>query len=566
MSEEERAAPRGGPPPRDHLQDAHRPSIFDTAELGRAISDRVYKEEEPLLRTRLLQAQFQLLEADFPVIILMAGVDKAGKRELANILSAWMDPRLLVTRAFSAPTDFEAARPDYWRYWLSLPPKGRVGIYLSAWYSRPLLDQVYGRTDIHEFDEALEEVGNFERTLADDGALIIKFWMHLGKEQQKQRLEALQADPLQAWRVHPEDWENWNHYDDFARAGEHLIARTSTGSALWKIVEGADPNYRSLMVGSMLCEAVEHHLAHRKHLAELRASEPRYHPSDSITRLLREASRPVDGGADPRTEDDESPVEADQGPMTILSRLDMDQELPKKLYKTRQRELQARLALLHRQAKAEDIPLALLFEGWDAAGKGGAIRRLTGALDARDYEVIPVAAPTDEEAARHYLWRFWRRLPGKGRVTIFDRSWYGRVLVERVEGFAREEEWQRAYGEINEFERQIAASDLVLVKFWIHITKDEQAKRFEARKGTPHKAWKLTDEDWRNREKWDAYAVAVHNMVQLTSTAEAPWTLVEGNDKYWARIRVLETVCDALEGALKNPPTDLLERIAASSS
>jgi len=537
---------------------AHRPSIFDTAELGQTISDRVFKEKVPVLRTRLLQAQSELLAADFPVIILMAGVDKAGKRELSNILTSWMDPRLLVTRAFRDTTDFEADRPAYWRYWLSLPPRGRVGIYLSAWYSRPLLDRVRDGASVHQFDEELEEVLAFERTLADDGALIVKFWMHLGRDQQKARLEEMEADPLEHWRVNPADWENWKRYDRFVEAGEHLIARTSTGDALWTVVEGADHNYRSLMVGTMLCDRIEQHLAHRKRIAAMVASEPRRDPSSAIAALLRPPT--------PKTlEEGDEPPEDDSTPVTILSTLDMDQSLSKGAYKKRHKALQARLAILHRQAKVEGIAVALVFEGWDAAGKGGAIRRLTGALDARDYEVISIAAPTDEEVARHYLWRFWRRLPGRGRVTIFDRSWYGRVLVERVEGFAREVEWRRAYGEINEFERQLVADGMVVVKFWVHITKEEQAERFEARKLTPHKAWKLTDEDWRNREKWDGYALAVHEMVQLTSTAEAPWTLVEGNDKNFARIRVLETVCDAIESSLKEPPTELLDRLAGNS-
>jgi polyphosphate kinase 2 (PPK2 family) len=192
-----------------------------------------------------------------------------------------------------------------------------------------------------------------------------------------------------------------------------------------------------------------------------------------------------------------------------------------------------------------------MFEGWDAAGKGGAIRRVTAALDARDYKVIPIAAPTDEEKAHHYLWRFWRHLSKAGRVTIYDRSWYGRVLVERIEGFASTEEWMRAYSEINDFEEQLIDSGMVLGKFWVHITKEEQAARFEARAQIPWKAWKLTEEDWRNRDKWDAYESAVNDMIERTSTRKAPWTLIEGNNKHFARVKVLETVCEKLETALK---------------
>jgi polyphosphate:AMP phosphotransferase len=530
----------------------HHPSIFDTAELGQRIPDAVYKEEVPGLRTRLLEAQFDLSKADFPVILLFAGVDKAGKRELSNLLSSWMDPRLLATRAFGPPSEEALARPTQWRFWRALPPKGRMGIMLSAWYSRPLLERVFDGKSEKDFDRELDEIVAFERTLTDDGALLIKCWMHLGREEQKKRLETLEADPLQQWRVTRADWKNWKKYDRFVQAGEHLITRTSSGKALWTVIEGMDANYRSLMVGTLVCDRIERHLAERKRLAEIARSAERLPPTLSISGLL--PSRRKEGEED--AEQEEAPE-----PVTILSTLDMKQRVRKKDYKTRMKELQARVAILHRQARQEGVPIALVFEGWDAAGKGGAIRRLARTLDARDYEVIPIAAPTDEEQAQHYLWRFWRQIPGRGRVTIFDRSWYGRVLVERVEGFAEEGEWRRAYAEINDFERQLTNSGMVVLKFWLHITRAEQARRFEEREGTPHKAWKLTEEDWRNREKWNQYALAVHEMVQLTSTPHAPWALVEGNDKRLARLRVLEAVAEALEASLNSPPRDLLSRL-----
>ena len=196
-----------------------------------------------------------------------------------------------------------------------------------------------------------------------------------------------------------------------------------------------------------------------------------------------------------------------------------------------------------------------MFEGPDAAGKGGAIRRVNEALDARNYQVHGIAAPTDEEKAQHYLWRFWRCLSRAGVITIFDRSWYGRVLVERVEGLATEDEWRRSYAEINEFEDQLIDHGIVLVKYWVHITKDEQFARFKLREKTPYKRWKLTDEDWRNRDRWDEYEQAVNDMVQYTSTSAAPWTLVEGNDKRFARVKVVKTFCDRLTAALGEPPS-----------
>jgi polyphosphate kinase 2 (PPK2 family) len=237
-------------------------------------------------------------------------------------------------------------------------------------------------------------------------------------------------------------------------------------------------------------------------------------------------------------------------PLTILSSLDMSQAVSKKAFATDLEKYQGRLNLLQRKAEQKGVSTILVFEGLDAAGKGGAIRRVTGALDARSYQVIPIAAPTDEERAHHYLWRFWRQLSRAGRLTIFDRSWYGRVLVERVEGFATEREWRRAYSEITEFEEQLVDHGIVLMKYWVHISQDEQLRRFKAREKARYKRWKLTDEDWRNRAKWADYERAVNDMVERTSTRLAPWTLVEGNDKYFARLKVLKTACRSIRLAI----------------
>ena len=506
--------------------------MFEAAELGRKVSKADYNERAPLLRHELLIAQRRLADENFPVLLLFAGVDGAGKSETATKLTSWVDARRLVTRAFGELTDEERERPEYWRYWRDLPPKGHVGIFLSAWYSRPLLDYVHNRIDRNKFDLELDRIMDFERTLANDGALILKFWMHLGKEAQKHRFETLEADPLQSWRVSKKDWQHWEMYERFIAAAEHAIMRTSTGHAPWTIIEGADENYRSLKLGTTLLESLERRLdeavAARKvapATPEQIADSEHHHPEFTTPGLQR----------------------------TVLDTLDMSKKLNKETYNLRLQELQSRLHRLHLEARRRKVSTLLVLEGWDAGGKGGAIRRIIGALDARNFQVISVAAPTDEEAAHHYLWRFWRHLPRAGRVTIYDRSWYGRVLVERVEGFASEKEWRRAYAEINDFERQRVEQDTVILKFWMHVTQDEQAKRFQARKDTPHKRWKLTDEDWRNRERWDEYATAVNEMVERTSTRAAPWILVEADDKRYARIRVLEALCDALEAKLGDP-------------
>ncbi|MBK8908021.1 MAG: polyphosphate kinase [Rhodospirillales bacterium] len=523
--------------------------MFRTAELGRTIPKNEYHEKLPMLRAELLEIQQHLKSRKFPTIVVFSGVDAAGKSETINTLNEWMDPRWLITRAYGPPSDEMAERPEYWRFWRDLPPKGRIGLFLSCWYSRPLLDRVHGRTSEAEFDEALDRVIAFENALADDGALFVKVWLHLGKAAQKDRLRALEKDPLTRWRVSKTDWDHWHLYDRFVAAAERLITRTSTGHAPWNIVEGVDKRYRSVTVGVTLRDAILKHF-HRRDVMRHAAAE----------------YRALTHGATLTTPDraaiDEEPTEGASTPaklsatvihipnISILSRLDMDQKLAKNDYSKQLEACQGTLNRRFRRAKELGVSAILVFEGWDAAGKGGAIRRATAALDARDYQVIPMAAPTDEERAQHYLWRFWRHLAGAGRMTIFDRSWYGRVLVERVEGFAYEPEWRRAYAEINDFEDQLVRHGIVLCKFWLHITKDEQLARFRAREQVEYKRWKLTEEDWRNRQKWDLYDAAVNDMVERTSTTLAPWTLVEANEKRFARIKVLQTITDGLKAAI----------------
>jgi polyphosphate:AMP phosphotransferase len=509
--------------------------MFEAAELGRTIPKEDYKARIPILRSELLDVQQELILARFPVIIVFAGVDGAGKGETVNLLNTWLDPRWIETRAYGQPSDEESERPEYWRYWRDLPRHGRIALFLSSWYSRPVLDRVYGRSGRADFDEQLERIAGFERTLTDDGALILKFWMHLSKSAQKTSLRMLESDPLTRWRMTPLQWEHWRLYDRFVATAERAMQRTSTVNAPWTIVEGVDEAYRSLTVATSIRDAIRRELAHgRGQPQQAAAGVSRIPPG------ARKSSRPQP-----------AVVAQTRGRVkrqaTILSTLDMAQTVSKKAFATELERYQGRLNLLQRKAQESGISTLLVFEGWDAAGKGSAIRRLTGALDARTYQVIPIAAPNDEERAHHYLWRFWRHLSQGGRVTIFDRSWYGRVLVERVEAFATEQEWKRAYSEINEFEEQLVEHGIVLVKFWVHITAAEQLRRFNERERTPYKKWKLTDEDWRNRAKWADYERAVNEMVERTSTRLAPWTLVEGNDKNFARLKVLKTVCRSLK-------------------
>ena len=502
--------------------------MFEAAEVGRKLSKSDYKAQIPRLRSELLDAQQQLRQAPFPVIVLFAGVDTAGKGETVNLLNEWMDPRWIVTRGYTDPSSDERERPRLWRYWRDLPPRGRIALFLSAWYSSPIRHRVAGRISDAEFDVLLDQVAAFERALTDDGAVILKFWMHLSKSAQKKRLKSFEKEPLERWRVTKVQWKHWRIFDKFVSAADRAIRRTSTDQAPWQIVEGEDEHYRAIVVATELRDAIRRALDRRQ-------------SSQTPRRGVRKASerRPV------------NKLERIASQFNVLDNLDLSLQLSDKHFKTRLARQQGRLNLLQRRAGQKGVSTIVVFEGWDASGKGGAIRRVTAALDARDYDVIPIAAPTEEERAHHYLWRFWRHLSGAGRLTIFDRSWYGRVLVERIEGFATEAEYMRAYGEINQFEEQLVAHGILVVKFWIHVSKDEQLRRFRERSRTSYKQWKIGDEDWRNRARWTDYTIAVNEMVARTSTRIAPWTLIEGNDKNFARVKVLTTLADRLEQRLR---------------
>jgi polyphosphate:AMP phosphotransferase len=492
--------------------------MFESAELGHSLDKDAYEREVPELREGLLGAQHALFASrKFAVVILVAGVDAAGKGATVNLLHEWLDVRHVETHAMDAPSDEERERPPMWRFWRTLPPKGKVGIYFGSWYSGPLERRARGQMRSADLDHAIERVVHFEKMLADEGVLLLKFWFHLSKKAQYEKLSQLARDKRTSFRVTKEDWRHHARYDRYRDAAERILRQTSTVDAPWHVIEGADDRYRTVTTVRVIKDAIEQWL-------EKGPRPP--HPSRTLEPLPKTDAR------------------------TVLSELDLSAKVDGTEYDERLVRYQARMNRLSRKRAFKERAAVLVFEGMDAAGKGGAIRRITSALDARSYHVWPVAAPSDEERAQPYLWRFWRRLPRRGKIAIFDRSWYGRVLVERVEGFASELDWQRAYNEINDFEEELAAHGVVVVKFWLHISLDEQKKRFEARANTSYKQFKLTPEDWRNRKKWALYEEAVCDMVDRTSTENAPWTLVPAEDKKYARLKVLETVCTRLEDAI----------------
>ena len=493
--------------------------MFESAEIGHRIDRATYDKAVPALRESLLEAQWALKDhGRFPVIVLIAGVDGAGKGETVNTLNEWMDPRHIRTVAFDKPSFEEAQRPRMWRYWQALPPRGKVGILFGSWYTDPIVDRVYGRLKKSALDLEIERINRFEQMLADDGALVLKFWFHLSKQAQRERLEEIDRDKHRTWRVTRADWQQFDHYDRYYRTCEHVLRLTSSGHAPWLVVEGRDERYRNLTVATLLHDAIRQRLADQKK-----------------RRVTRKTAAPL-----------VAPIDR----VTVLDRLDLTQRLSDRKYDREIERLHRELNKLAGSRAFERVAVVAAFEGMDAAGKGGAIRRVTRSLDARQYRVVPVAAPTDEERAHPYLWRFWHHLPRRGRITIYDRSWYGRVLVERIEGYCSDADWMRAYSEINDFEEELVAGGALLCKFWLQISPEEQLRRFEERKATGFKRFKITDEDWRNREKWPLYQQAAADMIDRTSTGHAPWTLIEAEDKNWARISVLKTLVQRLKDVL----------------
>jgi len=488
--------------------------MLKSAELGRALSKQDYDAALGDLRTSLLKAQVAVEQAKIPVVILINGADGAGKAETLNLLNEWLDARYLTTEAYDAPTEAERARPEYWRYWMTLPKAGQIGLFLGSWYTAPILDRVMNGGKARAFEQALTRINAFERTLADGGVLFIKLWFHVSKKAQKRRLKAEERGTSTRLLVSKSNWRHHERYDEFVSVTERALRDTSTGHAPWTVIESADDRYRNMTAGLTVLERIQHRLAARE-VSEAPKAEP-----------------------------------AIADPTTLLDRLDLSLKLEKPAYEKRMATLQGELGELARKLRKRNRSAIFLFEGSDAAGKGGAIRRLVWALDARQYRIIPISAPTDEEQAHHYLWRFFRQLPRRGRITIYDRSWYGRVLVERVEGFTSEENWLRAYKEINDFEHELTRDGIVLVKFWLQISPEEQLRRFQDREREPWKQHKITAEDYRNRQKTNQYEAAAAEMIERNSTDYAPFTLVEAEDKHYARVKVLETVCERLQRAL----------------
>ena len=477
---------------------------------GEEIKQRLKAAEE-----KLSQQQMKLKEKKLPVLVLIEGWGAAGKGSAIGQIIKNIDPRFFKVFSMpSTPTEEERRRPFLYRFFEKIPEAGKFTFLDSGWMDQIMKERLDGTLDDKAYAQRVDSVKRFERGLTDNGYLVLKFFFHISKKEQKRRIDELLEDKDTAWRVSPGDLHQNRHYEECLDTFDRYLDDTNTPSAPWYIIDSKSKKFAELQVMETLCMGIETAL-HNESLA---------------VPLLQNAFPLIK--------------------MPKLKDVPLDKTMGEEEYKKELKELQAKLGQLHNRLYRKRVPVIIGYEGWDAAGKGGNIKRLTGALDPRGFEVHPIASPEPHEKARHYLWRFWTRLPKDGHIAIFDRTWYGRVMVERLEGFCSENDWQRAYYEMNEFEQELANWGAVILKFWVQIDKDTQLARFTDRQNTPSKQWKITNEDWRNREKWDLYEQAVDEMLQKTSTTYAPWHILESVDKKYARIKALKIVIEALEKAL----------------
>ena len=466
-------------------------------------------------KKRLVDIQIQVKEKKLPVLVVLEGWDAAGKGSVLGKVIKDLDPRFFDVRTMDKPSEEELRRPFLYKYFAQLPEAGKFMFLEGGWMDELNSQLLHGKISEDEYERGIRSVECFERQLADNGYLLVKFFFHITKKEQRRRMDRLLEDKNTSWRVSDKDkWQNKN-YDKCCRQFDYFMQRFEDSRSPWNIIDAKHQKWAQLELMSVLLEKLD----------------------ESLEAGVQEAAIP------------ENRFRLRSMPM--LSEVELNQDMDVMEYRKQLAKCQKKLAKLHNELYRKKVPVIIAYEGWDAAGKGGNIKRIAGALDPRGYDVHPIASPEPHEKSRHYLWRFWTRLPKTGHIAIFDRTWYGRVMVERLEGFCSQNDWQRAYNEINEFERELKDWGAVIIKFWVQIDKETQLARFKDRENTPEKRWKITDEDWRNREKWEQYEDAVNEMLHRTSTDFAPWYILESNNKYYARIKALKIVIREIEKALE---------------
>lgn len=510
--------------------------MLEKVDLTKKISKEEFKQKMPELEQKIGRLQRQCRDLNIPVMIVFEGFGASGKGVQTGRLIQSLDPRGFRVFVIRKETKEERMHPFLWRFWTKTPARGRIGIYDGSWYRKVLTDRFEKRIRKKELPKMYQSICSFERQLTDDGTVIIKLFLDISKKEQKKRFKKLLENKETAWRVTKGDLRQHQKYETYQSYIEEMLQQTDTDYAPWNIIEATDQRFAAVKIYTTVIKAMEEQV---ERVLKERASKEkeRAEMEEAVPQKNRE-------GIEEGIKADEPAKDLQQ---SVLAKADLTLSCTSEEYKKKLEKLQNRLELLHGELYRRRIPVVLGFEGWDAGGKGGAIKRLTKKMDPRGYVVNPTASPNDIEKAHHYLWRFWRAMPKAGHIAIFDRTWYGRVMVERIEGFCTKKEWQRAYKEINDMEKDLADAGAIVIKFWMQIDKEEQERRFKARQENPEKQWKITEEDWRNREKWEQYEEAVNEMLIRTSTEYAPWVVVEGNDKYYARIKVLETVVGAIE-------------------
>ena len=503
--------------------------MLEKLDLTKSLGKTEYKEKIAKLETRLGKLQRECRELGIPVMIALEGYGASGKGVQISELIKALDPRGFEVYAVKNETEEEKMHPFMWRFWTKMPQKGRIAIYDSSWYRKVLIDRFDKKTKKSELADAYRSICSFEEQLTSDGMVIIKIFLAIDKKEQKKRFDKLLSSDETAWRVSEGDLKRNKSFDKYQKVNEDMLTRTDTEYAPWNIVEAVDRRFATAKIYAIVVQTL----------------------AEKVEEVRKQNRKKEEVNLRKDEEEEYTNVWTGVEKESVLGKADLSLTYTKEEYKKRLEKLQKKMEKLHGELYRRRIPVVLGFEGWDAGGKGGAIKRLTEKMDPRGYVVHPTASPNDIEKAHHYLWRFLTDMPKAGHVTIFDRTWYGRVMVERIEGFCSKQEWQRAYKEINAMEKDLTDAGAIVLKFWMQIDKDEQARRFKARQENPEKQWKITDEDWRNREKWDQYEEAVNEMLIRTSTPNAPWIVVEGNCKYYARIKVLESVVEAIEERLR---------------
>jgi len=497
--------------------------MLSDVDVSRKLSSEEYKSEIESLGLSLSEMQRTCKDENIPIAIIFEGWSAAGKGSRIKSLMSYLDPRGFEVFTTQKSTEDERLRPYLWRYWQDLPANGRIHIFDRSWYQSLMCGFKKKEAALAE---PIYDIKSFEKTLVDNGTVVIKFFLHVSRKEQQQRLTALAGDPDTAWRVKKSDLKQNRRYRKRQLRFEHMLYATNHDAAPWTVVEANDSRFADVKVYRTVLSAMEKAVELKRQNKAASKAKPNTR-AKSASKAKKVASTD-----------------------SVLAKVDLSKTLERSEYRSKLKAAQNELSRIHNAMYMQRQPAAIVFEGWDASGKGGAIKRTVAPLDPRGYKVAPYGAPNDIENAHHYLWRFWNNVPKAGHLTVFDRSWYGRVMVERIEGFCSADDWNRAFGEINDFEKQLVDSGIALMKFWLHISPEEQLKRFEQRENTPSKKWKITDEDWRNRDKWNEYLEAVDEMLLRTSTDHAPWTIVEANDKLFARVKVIETVQNQIGHAL----------------